>query len=151
MTKQYPTVSAKYQKTVEKARKKLRGLIAEKHCAPLMLRVAYDLSPFLFLTHSLSFNGEDLLLVLTVYDVIGGVQVSLSHGANNGLDINALVVGNPSSNGWLMVQCSSSEMGSSSDPINMSTANTRLSKSKRRQELGDGKAPLEASEIAIEN
>ena len=30
-----------------------------------------------------------------------------------------LVVGNPISNGWLMVQCSSSEMGSSSDPINM--------------------------------
>ncbi|KAK4585494.1 hypothetical protein RGQ29_022949 [Quercus rubra] len=32
---------------------------------------------------------------------------------------HALVVGNPSSNGRLMVQCSSSEMGSSSDPINM--------------------------------
>ncbi|KAK7836578.1 l-ascorbate peroxidase [Quercus suber] len=54
-----------------------------------MLRIAYDLflSPFLFLTHSLSFNGEDLLLVLMVYDVIGGVQVALNHGANNGLDI----------------------------------------------------------------
>ncbi|XP_050292523.1 uridylate kinase PUMPKIN, chloroplastic [Quercus robur] len=32
---------------------------------------------------------------------------------------HALVVSNPSSNGRLMVQCSSSEMGSSSDPINM--------------------------------
>nr|XP_023896406.1 uncharacterized protein LOC112008308 [Quercus suber] len=32
---------------------------------------------------------------------------------------HALVVGNPSSNGRLMVQCSSSELGSSSDPINM--------------------------------
>ena len=121
MKKQYPTVSTEYQKTVKKARRKLRGLIAKKHYSPLMLRIAYDLflPPFLFLTHSLSFNGEDLLLVLTVYDVIGGVQVALSHGANNGLDINALVVGNPISNGWLMVQCSSSEMGSSSDPINM--------------------------------
>ena len=80
MTKQYPTVSAEYQKTVEKARRKLRGLIAEKHCAPLMLRIAYDLSLSLSLSisQSLSFNGEDLLLVLTVYDVIGGVQVALS-------------------------------------------------------------------------
>ena len=76
MTKQYPTVSAEYQKTVEKARRKLRGLIAEKHCAPLMLRIAYDLS--LSISQSLSFNGEDLLLVLTVYDGIGGVQVALS-------------------------------------------------------------------------
>ena len=78
MTKQYPTVSAEYQKTVEKARRKLRGLIAEKHCAPLMLRIAYDLPLSLSLWQSLSFNGEDLLLVLTVYDVIGGVQVALS-------------------------------------------------------------------------
>ena len=44
MTKQYPSVSAEYQKTVEKAKRKLRGFIAEKHCAPLMLRIAYDLS-----------------------------------------------------------------------------------------------------------
>ena len=78
MTKQYPTVSAEYQKTVEKARRKLRGLIAEKHCAPLMLRIAYDLSLSLSISQSLSFNGEDLLLVLTVYDGIGGVQVALS-------------------------------------------------------------------------
>ena len=76
MTKQYPTVSTEYQKTVKKARRKLRGLIAEKHYAPLMLHIAYDLflSLFLFLTHSLGFNGEDLLLVLTVCDVIGGVH-----------------------------------------------------------------------------
>ena len=76
-----------------------------------MLHIAYDLffSPFLFLTHSLSFNSENLLLVLMVYDVIRGVQVALSHGVNNSLDINALVVGNPSSNGRLMVECSPSE------------------------------------------
>ena len=80
MTKQYPSVSAEYQKTVEKAKRKLRGFIAEKHCAPLMLRIAYDLSLSLSLSssQSLSFNGEDLLLVLTVYDVIGVVQVALS-------------------------------------------------------------------------
>ena len=41
MGKSYPTVSADYQKAVEKAKKKLRGFIAEKRCAPLMLRIAY--------------------------------------------------------------------------------------------------------------
>lgn len=46
MGKSYPTVSAEYQKAVEKCRRKLRGFIAEKNCAPLMLRLAYDLRPF---------------------------------------------------------------------------------------------------------
>ena len=41
MGKSYPTVSEEYQKAVEKCKRKLRGLIAEKHCAPLMLRLAY--------------------------------------------------------------------------------------------------------------
>jgi len=40
MGKSYPTVSAEYQEAVEKARRKLRALIAEKSCAPLMLRLA---------------------------------------------------------------------------------------------------------------
>lgn len=44
MVKKYPTVSAEYQKAVEKAKRKLRGLIADKNCAPLMLRLAYYLS-----------------------------------------------------------------------------------------------------------
>lgn len=44
MGKSYPTVSEEYQKAVEKAKKKLRGLIAEKNCAPIMLRIAYVLS-----------------------------------------------------------------------------------------------------------
>jgi len=44
MGKSYPTVSADYQKAIEKAKKKLRGFIAEKRCAPLMLRLAYVLS-----------------------------------------------------------------------------------------------------------
>ncbi|KAK9920804.1 hypothetical protein M0R45_029350 [Rubus argutus] len=37
----YPTVCEEYQKAVEKCRRKLRGLIAEKHCAPIILRVAW--------------------------------------------------------------------------------------------------------------
>ena len=40
MVKSYPAVSEEYQKSVEKAKRKLRGFIAEKNCAPLMLRVA---------------------------------------------------------------------------------------------------------------
>ncbi|RWV90676.1 hypothetical protein GW17_00047102 [Ensete ventricosum] len=58
MGKSYPAVSEEYQKAIEKARRKLRGLIAEKNCAPIMLRLAYA-----------SFAAE------------------LAHGANNGLDI----------------------------------------------------------------
>lgn len=41
MGKCYPTVSEEYKKAVEKAKRKLRGLIAEKNCAPIMLRIAY--------------------------------------------------------------------------------------------------------------
>jgi L-ascorbate peroxidase len=40
MAKNYPCVSAEYQEAVEKARQKLRALVAEKSCAPLMLRLA---------------------------------------------------------------------------------------------------------------
>ncbi|KAJ4822894.1 L-ascorbate peroxidase 1, cytosolic, partial [Turnera subulata] len=40
MPKNYPVVSDEYKAAVEKARRKLKDLIAEKHCAPLMLRIA---------------------------------------------------------------------------------------------------------------
>lgn len=40
MGKCYPTVGEEYKKAVEKCKRKLRGFIAEKNCAPLMLRLA---------------------------------------------------------------------------------------------------------------
>ena len=40
MGKSIPAVSEEYQKAVEKAKRKLRGLIADKNCSPLMLRLA---------------------------------------------------------------------------------------------------------------
>uniref|UniRef100_A0A0E0QD53 Arogenate dehydratase n=2 Tax=Oryza TaxID=4527 RepID=A0A0E0QD53_ORYRU len=40
-SKSYPTVSDEYLAAVGKAKRKLRGLIAEKNCAPLMLRLAW--------------------------------------------------------------------------------------------------------------
>nr|KJB55998.1 hypothetical protein B456_009G104500 [Gossypium raimondii] len=76
MTKCYPTVSEEYQKSVEKAKRKLRGLIAEKNCAPLMLRLAW---------HSAG--------TFDVKTKTGGPfgtmkhPAELAHAANNGLDI----------------------------------------------------------------
>lgn len=76
MGKSYPAVSEDYQKSIEKARRKLRGLIAEKQCAPLMLRLAW---------HSAG--------TFDVNSKTGGpfgtmrYKAELAHGANNGLDI----------------------------------------------------------------
>ncbi|KMT00763.1 hypothetical protein BVRB_9g220450 [Beta vulgaris subsp. vulgaris] len=76
MGKCYPTVSEDYQKSIEKAKRKLRGLIAEKHCAPIMLRLAW---------HSAG--------TFDVQSRTGGPfgtmrhKGELAHGANNGLDI----------------------------------------------------------------
>lgn len=45
MGKCYPTVSEEYNVAIDKCKRKLRGLIAEKSCAPLMLRLAYFSKP----------------------------------------------------------------------------------------------------------
>ncbi|PON50839.1 Ascorbate peroxidase, partial [Parasponia andersonii] len=41
MGKHYPAVTKEYKKVVDKAKKKLRGLIIEKNYAPLIIRLAY--------------------------------------------------------------------------------------------------------------
>lgn len=76
MGKCYPTVSEEYQKAVEKCKKKLRGLIAEKNCAPLMLRLAWhSAGTFDFKTKTGGPFGTMKL------------PAELAHAANNGLDI----------------------------------------------------------------
>jgi len=76
MVKSYPTVSEEYQKAVEKAKRKLRGFIAEKNCAPLMLRLAW---------HSAGTFDQG--------SKTGGpfgtmrFESERAHGANNGLEI----------------------------------------------------------------
>ncbi|XP_021289229.1 L-ascorbate peroxidase 2, cytosolic [Herrania umbratica] len=72
----YPTMSEEYQKVVQKCKRKLRGLIAEKHCAPIALRLAW---------HSAG--------TFDVNTKTGGPfgtirhPDELAHDANNGLDI----------------------------------------------------------------
>uniref|UniRef100_A0A453AJ17 Plant heme peroxidase family profile domain-containing protein n=1 Tax=Aegilops tauschii subsp. strangulata TaxID=200361 RepID=A0A453AJ17_AEGTS len=72
----YPTVSDEYLAAVAKAKRKLRGFIAEKNCAPLMLRLAW---------HSAG--------TFDVATKTGGpfgtmkCPAELAHGANAGLDI----------------------------------------------------------------
>lgn len=76
MVKAYPQVSEEYQKAVEKCKRKLRGLIAEKNCAPLMLRLAYALSLSLYISLSpfMGFHGF-MFFFLGFAD---GIQLGLS-------------------------------------------------------------------------
>lgn len=76
MVKRYPTVSKEYQEAVEKCRKKLRALIQEKQCAPIILRLAWH-SAGTFDVHSKT-GGP--------FGTIKNQQ-ELAHAANNGLDI----------------------------------------------------------------
>ncbi|RRT76932.1 hypothetical protein B296_00004159, partial [Ensete ventricosum] len=76
MGKSYLAVSEEYQKAVKKAKRKLRGLIADRNCSSLMLRLSW---------HSAG--------TCDVVSKTGGpfgtmrFPAELAHGANNGLDI----------------------------------------------------------------
>ncbi|KAG9453309.1 hypothetical protein H6P81_006213 [Aristolochia fimbriata] len=76
MGKSYPKVSDEYLKAVEKAKRKLRGLIAEKNCAPIILRLAWHAAG--------TFDVKT-----KTGGPFGTIRYSqeLAHGANNGLDI----------------------------------------------------------------
>uniref|UniRef100_A0A7N1A362 Plant heme peroxidase family profile domain-containing protein n=1 Tax=Kalanchoe fedtschenkoi TaxID=63787 RepID=A0A7N1A362_KALFE len=67
MVKNYPEVSEEYHKVVEKCRRKLRELIAERHCAPLMLWIA----PYA--------DFYQLAGVVAV-EVSGGPEIPFHHG-----------------------------------------------------------------------
>eukprot|EP00245_Coleochaete_scutata_P009740 TRINITY_DN3283_c0_g1_i1.p1 TRINITY_DN3283_c0_g1~~TRINITY_DN3283_c0_g1_i1.p1 ORF type:complete len:286 (+),score=52.74 TRINITY_DN3283_c0_g1_i1:97-954(+) len=65
-----------YRKSIEKARQLLRGLISEKHCAPIMLRLAWhDAGTYDVHTRTGGPNGSIK------------AEKELNHGANNGLVI----------------------------------------------------------------
>ncbi|KAK8942982.1 L-ascorbate peroxidase, cytosolic [Platanthera zijinensis] len=74
--KSYPTVSEEYQKAVEKSRKKLRGFISDKHCAPLILRLAWHSAG----TYDVNTKTGGPFGTIRHPD-------ELAHAANNGLDI----------------------------------------------------------------
>nr|ACL81497.1 ascorbate peroxidase [Ginkgo biloba] len=76
MGKSYPTVSEEYKAAIEKCRRKLRALIADKNCAPIMVRLAW--------------HGAGTYDVKTnTGGPFGTIRYSaeLAHGANNGLII----------------------------------------------------------------
>ncbi|CAI9105229.1 OLC1v1004103C1 [Oldenlandia corymbosa var. corymbosa] len=76
MGKSYPTVSEDYLKAVDKAKRKLRGLIAEKNCAPLMLRLAWHSAG----TFDQATKTGGPFGTMRFQDELG-------HGANNGIHI----------------------------------------------------------------
>lgn len=47
-----PVVDTEYLKQIDKARRQLRGFIANKNCAPIMLRLAYSTPPLSLYTSS---------------------------------------------------------------------------------------------------
>ncbi|MFQ6651240.1 hypothetical protein Gotur_022508 [Gossypium turneri] len=76
MPKSYPVVSEDYKKAIENARRELRGLIAEKNCAPIIVRLAWhSAGTFDWKTNT---GGP-----------FGTVKhaAELAHKANTGLDI----------------------------------------------------------------
>jgi L-ascorbate peroxidase len=74
--KVYPEVSEEYKTAIEKARRKLRGLIAEKNCAPIILRLAWHAAG--------TYDAKT-----KTGGPFGTIKIAeeLKHGANAGLEI----------------------------------------------------------------
>ena len=51
----FPVVDTEYLKEIERARRDLRALIANRNCAPIMLRLAYNTFLFSFSNSPLFF------------------------------------------------------------------------------------------------
>ncbi|KAK4753803.1 hypothetical protein SAY87_001907 [Trapa incisa] len=64
MGKNYPNVNEDYQNAVEKAKKKLRVLIAEKNCAQIMLHLVWTMRYPAELARGGANNGLDIAIKL---------------------------------------------------------------------------------------
>ncbi|OAY42623.1 L-ascorbate peroxidase 2, cytosolic [Manihot esculenta] len=76
MGKWYPKVSDEYQKAVQKCKRKLRGHVAEKRCAPIVLRLTWH-------------SAGTFDVKTRTGGPFGTIRhpEELAHQANNGLDI----------------------------------------------------------------
>ncbi|CAN1249419.1 L-ascorbate peroxidase 1, cytosolic [Linum perenne] len=79
MAKNYPTVSEDYKKSIDKAKRKLRGFIAEKNCAPLMLRLAL-LEPIKEQFPNITYADFYQLAGVVAVEITGGPDVPFHPG-----------------------------------------------------------------------
>ena len=91
MGKSYPKVSQEYEKAVEKCKRKLRGFIAEKHCAPLILRLAYAASLSVSLLSQVSSVSEYVVMITQMINHACFVALFLSCGLLDCLSCICLV------------------------------------------------------------
>ncbi|KAG6436178.1 hypothetical protein SASPL_101063 [Salvia splendens] len=90
MVKNYPVVSEEYLKAVDKCKRKLRGLIAEKNCAPIMLLFVCDNGVFVSCVVGWGWHSAGTFDQCSKSGGPFGTmrfEAELAHAANSGLDI----------------------------------------------------------------